>query len=55
MSMDTDGDAQLRLQVGVLSAEVIDLKHRVAALTVKVGELLLEMRRLREVPRDRVL
>lgn len=55
MNMDIDGEAQLRLQVGVLSAEVIDLKHRVAALTVKVGELMIEVRRLREAPRDQVL
>lgn len=47
MSVETDRDAELRLKVAKLAADVIDLDNRVKVLTTKVGELLLEVQRAR--------
>jgi len=47
VSVETDRDAELRLKVAKLAADVVDLDHQVKVLTTEVGRLLLEVRRVR--------
>jgi hypothetical protein len=47
VSVETDRDAELRLKVAKLTADVVDLDHQVKVLTTEVGKLLLEVRRAR--------
>lgn len=47
MSVETDRDAELRLKVAQLAADVVDLDHQVKVLTTEVGKLLMEIKRVR--------